>query len=261
VPLVIAEREREILEGNRLKVVVAQVKFPPVHAFSTAEGVAPFQSAIRDDYPISEDRTRQITVRVSPAGVESSGDQPGPWRFLSDGGTWIVGLSPDSLSLETTRYHDYEEFRRRAETLLQIARRLVRPARLDRFGFRFLNELALPEVRAIADWRGFLADDLLGLAVSGDLTDRVTFALQQVNLELDEGKIILKHGFGPGQPAEGTEARPVYLIDIDVFDDRPRPFDEASILGRMDLFNSWAWNLFRANVSDDLIAQLRPAQR
>jgi uncharacterized protein (TIGR04255 family) len=260
VPLTINEREREILEGNRLKVVVAQTKFPPVHAFNTAEGVATFQDAIRDDYPISEERARQVTVRVSPTGVDSSGEQPGPWRFLSDDGQWIVGLAPDSLSIETTSYRSYEDFRERAATLLEVGRRVIRPARLDRFGFRFLNELALPGVATLPDWRAYLESDLLGLAGSGELADRVTFALQQVNLELDEGKIIIKHGFAPGAAVEGA-ASSVYLIDIDVFDDRPAPFVEDDVMERMDLFDRWAWNLFRVNIRDDLIGLMRQGAR
>lgn len=261
MPLVIADREREILESNRLKVVVAQVKFPPVHAFSTAEGVAPFQAAVRDRYPISEDRLRQVTVRVSAAGVDAGGaEQLGPWRFLSEDGTWVAGLAPDSLSLETTSYRAYEEFRERATELLGVADQLIRPARLERFGFRFLNELSLPGVASLPDWREYLAEDLLGLAGSGDLSGRVTFALQQVNLELDAGKITVKHGFAPGQ-AEGGENASVYLIDIDAYDDRPAPFDVQTVLERMDLFNGWVWNLFRSNIRDRLADVMRQEPR
>ena len=163
VPLVLTRDDREILTGNRLKVVVAQAKFPPIHALNSPQGVAGFQEVIRDRYPISEERSRQVTLRMSSAGVESDAAQPGPWRFLTEDGAWIVALSADSLSLETTSYRAYEDFRRRAAELFLLVAEVIRPARLERFGMRFLNELALPGVSTLADWRPYLGEDLLGL--------------------------------------------------------------------------------------------------
>jgi uncharacterized protein (TIGR04255 family) len=255
VPLVLTEREREILAGNRLKVVVAQVKFPPVHALNTSAGVAPFQDAIREWYPIAADRGHQVTLKLSTAGFENEGSQPGPWRFLTEDSAWTVALAPDSLSLETTSYLAYEDFQERFVQLLAALVEIVRPARLDRFGFRFLNELALANVRTLADWRPFIGEDLLALTGSGALSEKVTFAVQQVNLELDDGKIILKHGYSPREP--GADTPSVYVIDIDTFDDRPMAFDSAEVVRKMDLYNGWAWNLFRANVRDELVAELR----
>lgn len=255
VPLVLTERQREILAGNRLKVVVAQVKFPPIHALNSAQGVADFQNAILDRFPIAEQRTKQVTVRVSEVGVESDGGQLGPWRFTSAEGNWILALAADSLSLETTSYRDYDAFRERAREALSSLVTVVRPARLDRFGLRFVNELAFPDVRTTADWRRFIGEDLLSLAGSGELSERVTFALQQINMELDEGKIIFKHGYAP-RP-EGGDAPSVYVVDIDTFDDRPGTFDIDAIVGKMNTYNEWAWNLFRANVRDELVDLLR----
>lgn len=255
VPLVLTERDREVLAGNRLKVVVAQVKFPPVHVLNTSAGVAPFQEVIRARYPIAADRSHQMTMRVSAAGMETDGSQPGPWRFLTEDNAWTVALAPDSLSLETTSYLAIEDFHARFSELLTALVEIVAPARLDRFGFRFLNELALPDVRTLADWRQFIGEDLLALIGAGELSEKVTFALQQINLELDDGKIIFKHGYAPRE--QGADTPSVYVIDIDTFDDQPATFDPGEVLRKMTLYNGWAWNLFRANVRDDLVAELR----
>lgn len=256
MPLVLAAQDREILAANRLKVVVAQAKFPAIYVVNTPAGIAAFQNAIRETYPIAEERATILRVRVLPeGGIGSDRAEPGPWRFLSEDGLWIVALSQDSLSLETTAYGAYEDFRERAAALFSTLVEVLRPARLERFGFRFLNELALPGTRGLRDWREYIDHDLLGVLANGDLVERVTFALQQINLDLDEGKIVFKHGYAP--KPDDAEAPSVYLIDIDAYDDQPAPFEVEAIIGRMNRYNDWAWNLFRANVSDTLVEHLR----
>jgi uncharacterized protein (TIGR04255 family) len=256
---VLTERDREVLAGNRLKVVVAQVKFPPVHVLNTPAGVAPFQDAIRGLYPIAADRGHQMTMRVSAAGMETEGSQPGPWRFLTEDATWTVAIAPDSLTLETTSYVAIEDFHERFADVMSALVEIVHPARLDRFGFRFVNELALPGVRTLTDWGRFIGEDLLALTGSGDLSERVTFAVQQVNLELEDGKIVFKHGYSPREPDADTPS--LYVIDIDTFDDRPSAFIPEEVLRKMTVYNGWAWNLFRANIRDDLVAELRGGEQ
>lgn len=259
MPLVLTERDREVLPGNRLKVVVAQVKFPLVHVLNTSAGVAPFQDAIRKRYPIAADRGHQLTMRVSAAGMETDASQPGPWRFLTEDDRWTVAIAPDSLTLETTSYVAIEDFQQRFTEILTALVKIVHPARLDRFGFRFVNELALPGVHTVTDWARFIGEDLLALTGSGELSESVTFAVQQIHLELEDGKIVFKHGYSLREP--GADTPSLYVIDIDTFDDRPSAFNPEEVLRKMTVYNGWAWSLFRANIRDDLVAELRAAEQ
>jgi uncharacterized protein (TIGR04255 family) len=194
-------------------------------------------------------------MRVSVAGIETDGSQPGPWRFLTDDANWTVAIAPDSLTLETSAYVAIEDFQQRFAEILTALVEIVHPARLDRFGFRFVNELALPGVRTVTDWARFIGEDLLALTGSGDLSENVTFAVQQINLELEDGKIVFKHGYSPREP--GADTPSLYVIDIDTFDDRPSAFSPQEVLRKMTVYNGWAWNLFRANIRDDLVTELR----
>ena len=255
MPLVIADQDREILEGNRLKVVVAQAKFPPIYSVNTPAGIAAFQASIQESYPIAEDRATVMRVRIGPSGVGAEAPEPGPWRFRSEDGSWIVALSQDSVSLETSTFRDYDDFHAHAAALFRALVDVFGPARLDRIGLRFVNEISFPDMRGLPDWQPLLGRDLLGVLAEGDLLGSVSFALQQINLDLDGGKLIFKHGF-VARP-DATSDASLYLVDIDAYDDTPAPFEPEALLERMIRYNTWAWNLFRANVSGTLVERLR----
>src|SRR3989442_15515681 len=99
--IMLEDRPKVIYGRNPLKVVVAQLRFPPIFALEQPDGVAPLQEAIREAYPLAE-AGQQITLTVAPGGV-SPVSQP-LWRFLSADKAWIVAVAADSVSLETTAY-------------------------------------------------------------------------------------------------------------------------------------------------------------
>lgn len=247
------EYPRVVFERNPLKVVVTQVRFPPVFVLDQPSGVAPFQEAIRDEYPLAEARGAHVTVAVGPGGVAVPPTQPGPWRFLSDDSSWVAALAPDFISLETTGYYRFEEFRARVERLLNAAVAALRLTRRQRLGLRYVNEITHPDAIHLSDWRKFLREELLGIAGGEKFGERVAQAAQQIQLDLDEGKVTIRHGYS----REETRSS-VYFLDLDAYDDSPGDFDVQEILEKLTLYNKWIWDIFRGSITDELVEYLQP---
>src|SRR5690349_13048318 len=88
--------------------VLTQVRYPLVVAIEQREFIAPFQEAIRRDYPSLRQELTQSAV-IGPGGISPVPPQR-VWRFADVDGRWRVTLAPDFLALETTAYSNRAEF-------------------------------------------------------------------------------------------------------------------------------------------------------
>jgi uncharacterized protein (TIGR04255 family) len=251
----LAEPDRLIFERNPLQTVVVQVRFPAIFSLEQPAGVAGFQERIRAAYPKAEGRAQHVSVVVGPGGAAVPGTQPGPWRFLTDDGAWVAAIAPDFVSLETTSYTRFEDFLGRAERIFQAARDEFGLTRRGRVGLRYVNQFRHPDATTASDWRRFLHDNLLG-AVGGELLrEHVIQALQQIELQLDSGRMTVRHGF----IREGDD-RSFYLLDIDGFDEGEGAFDVAQLAEMMWQFKTWIWTVFYRSITQELIDYLGPAR-
>ena len=64
--------ERVIFRRSPLRLVLGQIRFPLLFRFNEKPFLAPFQEAIQPEYPRVE-QEQQITVKISPKGVEPAG--------------------------------------------------------------------------------------------------------------------------------------------------------------------------------------------
>lgn len=248
----LTDTPRLMFERNPLQTVVMQVRFPAIYALEQPAGVASFQERIRSDYPRAEGRAQQVSIMVGPGGLGMPGAQLGPWRFTSDDGKWVAALAPDFVSLETTEYTRFEEFADRAQQLFQAAVDDLGLTHRGRLGLRYINQFRHPEATTAADWRRFLQENLLG-AVGGELLrDRVIQAGQQIELQLEVGRMTLRHGF------TREDERSLYVLDLDAFDESDGNFDPSELVSMMWGFKRRIWTIFYRSMTEDLINYLGP---
>lgn len=252
MPLTLEDHPRVIFETNPLRVVVAQVRFPPIYALEQPAGAARLQEAIRDSYPIAQNRDAQISLLVGAGGMGQSSGQPGPWRFTSEDETWIAAVAPQFVSLETTDYRRFEEFHGRLRELLEATQATLRPARRERLGLRYVNEISHPEAKTVADWERFLHSELLGLAGGKLLQEGVMRAVQEVHVALEELQITIRHGY------VRQEEQSLYLLDIDTYEEEPGAFDIEEMLTKAWMYKDWVWRIFFGSITDELRRHLQP---
>jgi uncharacterized protein (TIGR04255 family) len=249
--LKLKKQPRVIFERNPLKIVVTQVRYPPIFALEEPARLAPVQEAIRAEYPLAGDRRQ--TVSIDPEGIGGPGAQLGPWRFLSEDGDWVVGVAPDFISLETKAYRRFEEFEDRAARVFEVAASTLHVSRCLRFGLRYVNEIEHAKAHRVSDWKKFLHEELLGITGGELLGDRVAQAVQQIQVDLDGGKLTIRHGY-----LRRSNAQSQYLLDLDAYDSNPRTFSPKEILATMRAYKKEIWTIFRNSITDDLVNYLQP---
>ncbi len=246
--------ERIVFARNPLKVVVAEIRFPPAYSLAEPAGLAAAQAALSTRYPMSLPRIQQVTVVAGPGGPVPPVVQPGPARFGDDAGTWVVSVGPDSASLETTRYDSWVDFRARLKEVLGMVAAQGRVTRIERLGIRYVDEIVSEDAVAIPDWQRYIVPSLLGDADAPWIDARVKRSLQQVSMSIGDDGINLRHGYVKNP--DGSEYPSTYVIDTDIFTEQHVPFDVDGLLERADRYHRWAWNLFRRSITPGAIELL-----
>ena len=267
-----ASMTRDVGQHGRLKrlplaLIVSQVQYPPILRVSDADFIAPFQEAVRHQYPLAG-QEQQLQITVGPRGIE-----PVPaarqWRFSDPDFGWSLVLSPASISLEGRgdSYVTFAEMARRFQTAVEQLITTLRPARLDRVGLRYINEIHHERGTSPGAWAGLISDALLAPVTSFLGTE---FAPSQTLQEIRANRgsdtaVTIRHGHLPAgstvPPRLNREPSELafYLLDIDHGTTSPRaPFEPAAVSSILQEFNESNWLIFRKAVTDELFAYFGP---
>jgi uncharacterized protein (TIGR04255 family) len=247
MPLALPDQPRRFYEQNSLKLVVCQLRFPVIHRFDEPGALARFQEVLSERYPRSAPE-QQVTVAGGPAIQSPAAAAVQYWRFQGVDDGWSVAIARDFVSLETTDYQRFEDFRERIAEVLDAASALGVTLR-ERLGFRYVDEIRHPEANKPGDWRRFLNQELLGMVGGDELGNDVVQALQEIRLREADGTLAIRHGF---LSAEVTGGEPFYLLDLDYFDERPVRLDRGQVLAQLDDYHHVMHNVWETAITDDL---------
>jgi len=249
-----------------LELVIFQIRYDPQLRVSDPQVALAVHEAIggRGGAFPNIEPINTMSVQFSLAGSASGVAAPvvgenaavQGWQFSSGDATWVVQLTRDYASVQTTRYETWDDsFQPRVTTLIEALQAHVGPRVEQRLGLRYVDRLRLPGVNSPADWRPFLIAELLGLAGHPILGPAVAGAQQQVVLDLgDSVQCGFRHGF-LREPTAVNEMQ--YFLDYDVFRQAGRAFDARSIERAADDFNTRALQLFQASVTHELMERFR----
>lgn len=211
--------------------VLCQVKFSPIFALMSAGGVAGFQDAIRGEYPTLEEK-RNAEVRIDHKQQQLSLAEKVPIWLLSNSDGWTVSVAADFVSLETTAYTNFCEFRDRLDAVLEAVDRTIQPSDSTRVGLRKINALSHPTVSAPVDWASLLRSEVVGLLGTDVEAGQVNGGASETQFrDLDTGTLMVRHGVW-SEPA-ATEPDLDYHLDLDYFTDRPFKICASTDIGEM----------------------------
>jgi uncharacterized protein (TIGR04255 family) len=247
MPLALPDQPRRFYETNSLRLVVCQLRFPVIHRFDEPGALARFQDALGDRYPRSAPE-HQVTIAGGPAVAAPSTAAMQYWRFQGVDDGWSVAIARDFVSLETTVYERYEDFRERVAGVVDATLALGITLR-ERLGLRYVDEIRHPEAKKPGDWRRFLNEKLLGMVGGDELGDDVVQALQDIRLREDNGTLAIRHGYLGAEVAGGDA---FYLLDLDYYEDRPVPLDAGQLLAQLDDYHHVMHNVFETAITDAL---------
>jgi uncharacterized protein (TIGR04255 family) len=252
---------RCVFQSAPLVQVICQLRFPPILAIE-ATVPADFQGRIRSMFPLLERGTAITLPQVPPELLQLFGAATGarPYLFLTEDRSTTLNLATDAISLTTTNYPRWPEFRRLLQEPLRALADIYQPSFFTRIGLRYSNAIMRRKLHMEdTPWSALLRREILGELAIPQFEKNVDVANRTLQLKLPngEGGVVLRHGLGivtgAPQPPE-----PSYMIDLDFFRDEKTELRDAEPL--LDKFHELAGHAFRWVISDRLRAALGPTE-
>ena len=255
------ESQRVVYRKNPLVEVVCQLRFPAILQIDV-EPPAGFQSRIRSEYPVLNDKSNELLglPPETPAIVANllrarGGKQPqAAYDFVSADGHWTVSLTREFLALTTSRYRRWEEFKQHMEIPLQALLQQYSPPWFTRIGLRY-QDLVRRSVLNLGKraWADLLNSHVVGVLAASELNLSVLQSFTQTVMRLPGGSSLnLRHGIA--QASDSNEL--CYLIDNDFStEERTSP---TNVFTRLDYFNQQSGRLFRWCITEELHAAMEP---
>ncbi len=262
----------EVYPNAPLALVAVEVRFP--EAPSDRALPLPLQRSFRDllgdDWVIESHRVQQIEVAFGPgAPGGQTGQQTALPRFTLRDRTLAVALTDSSLTVETTNYRHYLDFRAVLERVFSAAAELLQPDGVARVGMRYIDEIRVAGIEEgrSSEWREWLdpsllppgLDEMVGLEYPPAAWDG---AVRYVTGP--ERSLVLRYGARqgyavqprgslnrPSAPAPG----PFFLLDFDSFwepQDIPE-FDAVRLLETCDDLRTPVRSLFDLVITEELL--------
>lgn len=237
-----------------LVLVIAQVRFPLLTSIESRDFVAPFQEAIRSEYPVL--RPEQVRGFVfGPTGVKESRSTT-TWRFSDVDGAWKVTLASDFLAIETSAYSSRVDFLNRFESVLHALVTFIDPKVVDRLGVRYIDRVVGNDLDQLPQW---VRPEVCGI-LGTPLASAARHALCESVFELrdEQAEVLARWGLLPPkatvdpaaiEPAETAS----WLLDLDVYRVQTRRLDVAEVVQQARAYAERIYTIFRWAVTPEFL--------
>jgi uncharacterized protein (TIGR04255 family) len=241
--------------------VVAQLRYPTLLRIEK-EPPADFQESVRRIFPLLE-RGPAHGIGMGqqlPAAVLQllAATAAGPvYRFLTEDRQTTLTLAPDSLSLNTTAYKHWADFKTFLAPSLTALSRIYGPSFYSRIGLRYTNAIERGPLNLTGTpWSRLLRPELLGELVIPQLEQHSEMVSRTLQLRMPNGRehMLILHGLGVVQ----GRSEQAYTIDCDYYVDQRTEMNLAESI--LDKFNDRASRAFRWFITDTLHNAFGPTE-
>lgn len=253
-PLVAPPPSEVPLTNAPLVRVIAQLRFPEILSVAQRDFVAPFQEAIRSNYPVLR-QEQTPGVLLGPAVFAPATPQMA-WRFGAADGHWRVSLTPEFLALETTKYVSRSDFFGRLKAVATALDDHIKPAQVDRLGVRYIDRIT---GAAVDDIARLVRAEVRGITGTIAAT-HAAHALSESMFEVEDARVLARWGFLPaGATVDPAAMEPAteksWLLDLDMFSASPMPFVVDEVVERAQHYAERIYTVFRWAVTDEFLVR------
>jgi uncharacterized protein (TIGR04255 family) len=253
-----------ILRNSPLQIVVMELRFPA--AIYLQEDLKAVRKALKGEYP-DAGTDHAVSINVSPEGAMVQQEKTQRHVYRTFDGSHQIGLTETSLVLEA-RGSDYEGFEHFLDRWLQAVQVVVQAADVtlqSRLGLRYANQLRVDDagdgIKALGQR---VHPALLSPFGADGFEFEIQTSLHEMRLRNDSVTATLRHGLQV--PLQVPSMIPmagqgIYVIDIDAYDDQPKPFGLEAHKESLKLLNAQVWGLFRWSISDQEFETMQPEDR
>jgi uncharacterized protein (TIGR04255 family) len=259
------EVQRVIYNKNPLEKVICQLRFPPILKID-AEIPSQFQDKIRNNFPNFQEKT-ELKVEISP-GMEGKipydllkhlaqthGNKN--YEFSSEDGIWKINLTRNFLSLTTSKYERWEEFKDKLTYPLRALTDIYSPAYFLRIGLRYVDVIKRSVLNLDnVNWRELLNPYILGILAVPDVGDRVRIFYNKCEINLSDNESLVKLRTRLLKHIDSGEVH--YIIDSDFFNSNKT--NVGTEMMRLDYFNKRASRLIRWCITEKLHQSMEPRE-
>jgi len=250
--------QRVIYKRTPLIEVIAQLRFPTILKINNQEPFE-FQEKIRSDYPIFQKSYFSNTspeIALLDPQIGSISQSYNIYNFLSENSKWKLSLDRENVTLATTEYKKYEDFKEKLAKISSIFEEIYQPSFYIRLGLRYRNLILHSNLKMNQDkpWSELISPQIASELHSSALSGSIRTLLKSLEIELDVGKVNFNHGLVISQ--KGSFEEPGYLFDADFFVDNK--INQGEIWNVFDNFNQTAGKLFRWSITDELHTAMEP---
>jgi len=247
--------ERVIYNKNPLDNVICQLRFPPILTIDS-EIPASFQNAIRDEFPAYKE-TLEFQQEIS-SGLQLNGQSEivNPLSniilnknhsFESEDGVWKINLTRTFLSISTSKYTRWEEFKGMFQKPLLALKQFYNPPFFTRLGLRYVNifcrsKLDLKDIQ----WSELIHQQFLGILASEvkDSVNEFTSACEiRLADEISSVRIITAL-------VQNLELEKCFMIDNDFYTPSKIKFEDVD--EKLDFINERSTRLIKYIVKPKL---------
>jgi uncharacterized protein (TIGR04255 family) len=255
--------------------VAAEIRFPGDSGAPIPPGVQrAFGDFLGQDWVLEPLPQTSFTMNLGAPSAPAivAGAQSAIVRFAVRERTMAAALTAGSVTVETTRYGNWPQFRTVLERAIEAAEKLLRPDGITRIGVRFIDEVRVPEPEG-EDWENWLSPSVLPPA-SQDFRECGWSPLNWLGVAQyqasGERYLVLRYGpqgaipgfvVNPDGPLRRLGQKPVgpfFLLDFDAYwQPAAIPgWDSAVALQTCDQLHKPIRALFDEIITDRLITQV-----
>ncbi len=261
--------DRVVYERAPLLSVVAQLRFPRVLRIESGPP-ADFQDRIRDTFPLVEQGPQPMQAPIIGQPIQVMPQIPlelmqllnaqaaqASYRFLTEDRKTTLTLSPEAISLSTTSYSHWGEFKTMFGVPIDALNEIYKPSFFTRVGLRYVNVIDR-EVLQLRDkpWSKLLRPEILGELALPQFEAVLETTRRQLRLKTSDMNIFLQHGTALTQNVPHTPKQ-TYGFDCD-FSSAIAKTVISDAQSRLDELNNRAFRAFRWAITDDLHRALGP---
>jgi uncharacterized protein (TIGR04255 family) len=206
---------------NFIKTAVCELRFPALLELEAKPPHA-FQKLIRKAYPIYE-------PQVVEMGAGEEALRENRYLFRSTDKQWTVSVKSFALSLETSKYIDFEDFFDRLMVVIRSAEPLIDADFFTRVGLRYINKITIED----GNPRDWISKDLLA-PLRNDVLGTLSNYRCVLAGSLKNGSYTLRHGVGGDEAAAATGPKLEYTLDFDYYCENLKA---AAVPDRLKEFN------------------------
>jgi uncharacterized protein (TIGR04255 family) len=253
---------RVIYSHSPLANVICQLRFPPLLRIESEPPVE-FQERIRQYFPLFERAPTSPIPQMAqlPAEIAQLIGARRPnvtYIFRTEDQQTTLTLSPESISLSTDDYKQWEQFRASLHRPLRALTEIYKPSFFSRIGLRYIDAIGRKSLGLQGRrWVDLLRPEILGeLGLPQFDESLIQEAQRVIRLKSPGGgeMVSIRHGLAEQEGSDET----YYMIDLDFYTDEKMEVERAETT--LEGFNRRAGHAFRWCITETLHRALGPTE-